>query len=92
VAWEEEFAIRRSSIVTFLCALLLLSPFILLVGGGIAMCFLYAPGERLDARGYWILAAILIPYFLLVLLPLACGDKEEQGDEEEGANDGQEQR
>jgi hypothetical protein len=63
---------------------LVLTPFALLLGGGAAMCFLYAPGERLDTRGYWILAIMLAPYFLLVLLVLALGDKDEQGDEEEG--------
>ena len=53
-----------------LLAILLFSPFILLVGGGIAMCFLYAPGERLDARGYWILGIMVVPYFLMMTVTL----------------------
>jgi len=63
------------------------SPFILLVGGGIAMCFLYAPGERLDARGYWILGIMLVPYFLMMAVALLWGELQEPDYDDEDAPD-----
>jgi hypothetical protein len=60
-----------------LLTILLFSPFILLVGGGIAMCFLDAPGERLDARGYWILGIMVVPYFLMMAVALIWGKPQE---------------
>lgn len=74
-------AIRGSAIVTFLCVLLGFSPYLLLVGGGILMCCLYAPGERIDARGYWILAVMLVPSFLMVALSLIWGEPQDPNDD-----------
>jgi hypothetical protein len=68
-----------------ICALVL-SPFVFLVGGGIAMCCLYKPGERIDALGYWILAIMVTPYLLmglsfLIWRPLPEPDEEDFDEE-----------
>lgn len=47
------------------------------------MCFLYAPGEKLDERGYWILGIMVVPFFLMILLSLIWREREEPDDEEE---------
>jgi hypothetical protein len=49
-------------------ALLLLLPWPLLIAGGITMCVLYAPGERIDTVGYIILAIMLLPLFASLLI------------------------
>ena len=46
------------------------------------MCCLYEPGERIDARGYWILAIMIVPYFLMIALTLFWREPEEPDDEE----------
>ena len=41
--------------------LLALLPWLFLVGGGISMCVLYAPGEKIGTVGYCILAIMVTP-------------------------------
>jgi hypothetical protein len=62
--------------------ILVSSPFILLLGGGIAMCCLYKPGERIGSLGYWILAVMLTPYFLMILLMLVWREREDDEPDE----------
>jgi hypothetical protein len=52
------------------------------LAGGIAMCCLYAPGEQLDARGYWIVSLMLSRYFVTVFVALIGGSREEPEDED----------
>jgi hypothetical protein len=49
---------------TVLLALLVLLPWLLLIGGGITMCVLYAPGERIGTAGYVILAIMILPWLV----------------------------
>jgi len=44
------------------------------------MSFLYAPGELIDARGYWVLGMMVVPYFLMVVLALIWREREEDDD------------
>lgn len=46
------------------------------------MCCLYAPGERIDARGYWILALMVTPYLLMGLSFLIWPSPPEPDDED----------
>jgi hypothetical protein len=48
----------------------LLTPLGFLVCGGIAMCCLYKPGERIDALGYWIIAIMWTPSIISALVVL----------------------
>jgi hypothetical protein len=48
-------------------ALLVLLPWLLLIGGGISMCVLYQPGERIGTVGYVILAIMLVPLLAALL-------------------------
>jgi hypothetical protein len=57
-------------------------PFIFLLAGGIAMCCLYEPGERLDALGYWILSIMGVPYLLMVLYLLIWRPPAEPDDDD----------
>jgi len=49
-------------------AVLALLPWLSLIGGGISMCVLYKPGERIGTVGYCILAVMLAP--VLITIPL----------------------
>jgi hypothetical protein len=59
-----------------------IAAYVLLLGGGVTMCCLYAPGERIDARGYWILAIMLVPQLLIVLRLLIWREPEEPEDDD----------
>jgi hypothetical protein len=74
---EREDAIGPRSILT---AVFALSPLIVLLAGGIAMCCLYRPGERLGPLGYWIVWTMLAASFLIVLAAL-LGRTPEMDDE-----------
>ena len=51
---------------------LALLPWITFVGGGMSMCVLYEPGERVDGLGYSILAFMVTP--LLIWAIVVVGD------------------
>jgi hypothetical protein len=50
------------------------------------MCCVYERGERIDAFGYWILAIMLLPYFLMCLLLLIWREEEEPDDDDDDAD------
>lgn len=51
--------------------LLALLPWLFLVGGGISMCVLYKPGEKIGTVGYWILAIMVAPLLATGVLAIA---------------------
>jgi hypothetical protein len=63
----KEFSIDPRRI---LLGLVVLSPFLILLAGGITMCCLYRPGERIGPVGYWIVSIMLADSFFIVLAAL----------------------
>lgn len=55
---------------TILAAVLVSLPWLFLIGGGISMCVLYGPGERIDAIGYVILAVMITPLLAFYMLAI----------------------
>ncbi len=55
-----------------LLTLLALLPWLLVIGGGISMCLLYEPGERIDAIGYGILGFIFLALLVGLLVPIVA--------------------
>jgi len=43
---------------------------LVLIGGGVSMCVLYAPGERIGTVGYCILAVMFAAIFVVVSVPI----------------------
>ena len=43
---------------------------LVLIGGGISMCVLYEPGERIGTVGYCILALMFAAIFVVVSVPI----------------------
>jgi hypothetical protein len=67
-----------------------LCPYGVMLAGGVAMCCLYQPGERIGALGYWILSLMLVAASVPVLTLLICGASEgDDDDSEDGPAEGE---
>jgi hypothetical protein len=66
---RNEWRSRKHAVRSWV-GLLALLPWLLLIGGGVSMCVVYEPRERIGAVGYCILTVMVVPQLAVILLCL----------------------